>query len=184
MHQYPTAFDISPVPVPTADAVAPGHFSGIYGMPSFVTIETTDLDGSVAFWTDVLDFFVLFDVPGRLVHLRRWAFQDVLLVPAGDAASVVADPPAGPTVSFACVLSEIDPLLERWRSAPDRAPVEARDTPWNTRDVTVTTPEHVRVVFTAAKPYDPASEAAANLRAIGIDAPRPTGEDGPRDDPR
>ena len=34
------------------------------------------------FWTEALGFFPLFSIPGRLVHLRRWAFQDVLLVPA------------------------------------------------------------------------------------------------------
>jgi len=46
-----------------------------------------------------------------------------------------------------------------------------RDTPWNTRDVAVITPENARIVFTAAKPFDPASQEARNLEAIGITPP-------------
>ncbi|WFR68850.1 hypothetical protein P9139_04470 [Curtobacterium flaccumfaciens] len=38
------------------------------------------------------------------------------------------------------------------------------------------TPENVRVVFTAAKPFDPASQVARNLEAIGITAPDIDGE--------
>jgi hypothetical protein len=46
-----------------------------------------------------------------------------------------------------------------------------QDTPWNTRDVAVITPENARIVFTAAKPFDPASQEARNLAAIGITPP-------------
>lgn len=35
----------------------------------------------------------------------------------------------------------------------------------------VITPENARVVFTAAKPFDPASQEARNLEGIGITAP-------------
>ena len=42
--------------------------------------------------------------------------------------------------------------------------------------VEVLTPENVRVVFTAAKPFDPASQVARNLEAIGITAPDIDGE--------
>jgi len=43
--------------------------------------------------------------------------------------------------------------------------------------VEVITPEKVRIVFTAAKPFDPTSPAARNLQAVGITAP----DSGPRD---
>ncbi|BCJ58360.1 hypothetical protein Jiend_17820 [Micromonospora endophytica] len=46
-----------------------------------------------------------------------------------------------------------------------------RDTPWNTRDVEVITPEKARVIFTAGKPFDPASQEARNLAAVGIAPP-------------
>ncbi|WP_390884460.1 VOC family protein, partial [Actinomyces oris] len=97
------AFEMSPVPAPSEDAQPPEPFHGIYGMPMFVTVPTSDLDASVDFWTEALGFFTLFSIPGQLVHLRRWAFQDVLLVPAPQAPA----PADGPSmsVSFSCVLS-------------------------------------------------------------------------------
>lgn len=166
MSDYYNAFDISPVPAPGADAVAPDLYRGIYGMPSFVTIATTDLAASIDFWTRGLGFFDLFSVPGTLVHLRRWAFQDVLLVPRAEAPAVGS----GVTISFACVLDQIDGIVEACRAVDPNAVREPRDTPWNTRDVEIVTPEGARVVFTAAKQYDPSSEEAANLAAIGITA--------------
>lgn len=170
---YYNAFEMSPVPPPGPDAVPPEPFRGIYGMPAFVTIPTDDLAASVDFWTRGLGFFELFSIPGRLVHLRRWAFQDVLLVPA---AGVPEQAPAM-SVSFACVLGQLDSLAETCRAVRPDSVDGPRDTPWNTRDVTVTTPENVRIVFTAAKPFDPASQEAHNLADIGITAPDAGGGD-------
>jgi hypothetical protein len=167
MSDYYNAFEISPVPTPGPDAVAPEPFRGIYGMPAFATIPTSDLAESVDFWVRGLGFFELFGVPGRLVHLRRWAFQDVLLV---SAESV---PERAPAVgfSFACVLSQVDPLAEACRALRPDSVDGPRDTPWNTRDVEVITPENARIVLTAAKPFDPASQEARNLAAMGITPP-------------
>ncbi|MGW1145719.1 VOC family protein [Streptomyces sp. NPDC002454] len=163
---YP-AFEMSPVPTPGPDAVPPEPFRGIYGMPAFVTIPTNDLTASVDFWTQGLGFFALFGIPGRLVHLRRWAFQDVLLVAAED----LPERSSAMSVSFACVLSQVDSLVEDCRAVRPGSVDGPRDTPWNTRDVTVTTPENATVVLTAAKPFDPTSQEARNLAAIGITAP-------------
>ncbi|WP_067853391.1 VOC family protein [Nocardia shimofusensis] len=167
MSDYYNAFEISPVPTPGPDAVAPEPFRGIYGMPAFVTIPTTDLPASVDFWVRGLGFFELFGIPGTLVHLRRWAFQDVLLV---SEAHVPAHPPAM-SVSFACVLGEVDALAGACRTLRPDSVDGPRDTPWNTRDVEVITPENARIVLTAAKPFDPDSQEARNLAAIGITAP-------------
>lgn len=170
MSDYYNAFDISPVPAPDGGAATPDLYRGIYGMPSFVTIATTDLAASIDFWTRGLGFFDLFSVPGTLVHLRRWAFQDVLLVPGEQGAAGGL----GLTVSFACVLDQVDDIVEACRAIDPSAVSEPRDTPWNTRNVEIVTAEGARVVFTAAKPYDPSSDEAANLAAIGI-APDPHG---------
>ncbi|MGH3661054.1 MAG: VOC family protein [Micromonosporaceae bacterium] len=167
MSDHYNAFEMSPVPAPGPDAVAPEPFRGIYGMPAFVTIPTSDVAASVEFWTRGLGFFELFSIPGRLVHLRRWAFQDVLLVKEG---SVPEQPPAM-SFSFACVLSQIDPVVEACRALRPNSVDGPRDTPWNTRDVEVITPENARIVITAAKPFDPASQEARNLEAIGITPP-------------
>ncbi|MEU9793358.1 VOC family protein [Streptomyces sparsogenes] len=167
MSDYYNAFEMSPVPPPGPDAVPPEPFRGIYGMPAFATIPTSDLAASVDFWTRGLGFFELFSIPGGVVHLRRWAFQDVLLVPA---ASVPEQTPAM-SVSFACVLSEVESLVEACRALRPDSVDGPSDTPWNTRDVAVTTPENARIVFTAAKPWDPASQEARDLAAVGITAP-------------
>ncbi|WP_026416488.1 VOC family protein [Actinomadura oligospora] len=167
MSDYYNAFEISPVPSPGPDAVPPEPFRGIYGMPAFVTIPTSDLAESVDFWTRGLGFFELFGIPGTLVHLRRWAFQDVLLV---SAESVPERAPAM-SFSFACVLSQVEPLAEACRALRPGSVDGPRDTPWNTRDVEVITPENARIIATAAKLLDPASEEARNLEAIGITAP-------------
>ncbi|MGV9720956.1 VOC family protein [Nocardia beijingensis] len=166
MSDYYNAFEMSPVPTPGPDAVAPEPFRGIYGMPAFATIPTSDLAASVDFWTRGLGFFELFSIPGRLVHLRRWAFQDVLLVPA---ESVPEQPPAV-SFSFACVLNQVDSLVEACRALRPDSVDGPRDTPWNTRDVAVITPENARIVFTAAKPFDPDSQEARDLEAVGIRA--------------
>lgn len=155
------AFDISPVPPPGPAAVPPPLYRGLYGMPMFVTVPTADLAASVDFWTRALGFFELFGIPGQMVHLRRWAFQDVLLT-VGDAATVA---PAA-SVSFACVIDQIGPLVESLRTVGiDAGP---RDTPWNTRDVEIVTPENARVLFTAAKVFDPTTAEGRNLQAVGI----------------
>ncbi|MER7954169.1 VOC family protein [Streptomyces sp. NPDC096030] len=161
------AFETSPVPTPGPDTVPPEPFHGIYGMPAFVTIPTNDLAESVDFWVRGLGFFALFTVPGRLVHLRRWQFQDVLLV----AADGVPEQAPAMSASFACVLSQVDPLVEACRTLRPNAVDGPRDTFWNTRDVAVITPENARIVFTAAKPFEPASQEARNLEAMGITPP-------------
>ncbi|GAA2222214.1 hypothetical protein GCM10010232_03200 [Streptomyces amakusaensis] len=174
MSDYYNAFETSPVPAPGPDAVPPELFRGIYGMPAFVTIPTSDLAASVEFWTRGLGFFELFAIPGSLVHLRRWAFQDVLLVPA----ETVPEQPPAMSLSFSCVLGQLDSLVEDCRALRPDSVDGPRDTPWNTRDVEVITPENARIVLTAAKPFVPDSQEARNLEAIGITPPdtgRPDG---------
>ncbi|MET9915477.1 VOC family protein [Streptomyces sp. NPDC006435] len=169
MSDYYNAFEISPVPDPGPDAVPPEPFHGIYGMPAFATIPTNDLAVSVDFWVRGLGFFELFSIPGTLVHLRRWAFQDVLLV----AEESVPEQAPAMSFSFSYVLGQIDSVVADCRALRPDSVDGPRDTPWNTRDVTVITPENARIVVTAAKPFDPASQEARNLEAIGITPPDP-----------
>jgi hypothetical protein len=98
MSDYYDAFEMSPVPPPSVDAVPPEPFRGIYGMPMFVTIPTPDLAASVDFWVRGFGFVDLFSIPGQLTHLRRWAFQDVLLMHAGGEIG----PVPSLSVSFVC----------------------------------------------------------------------------------
>ena len=184
MSDFFNAFEMSPVPAPAEDAQPPEPFRGIYGMPMFVTVSAQDLAQSVEFWTDGLGFFVLFSIPGKLAHLRRWAFQDVLLVPAGEEPSssplsvpaVSTAPSTSPapalTVSFACVLNQIETTAEACERLRPGCVQGPRTTLWNSREIEVATPEGVRVILTAARPLDPHSEQAGNMERIGIRVPR------------
>lgn len=167
MSDHYNAFEMSPVPAPGPDAVAPEPFRGIYGMPAFVTIPTSDVAASVDFWIRGLGFSELFSIPGRLVHLRRWAFQDVLLV---SAASVPEQTPAM-SFSFACVLSQVDSLVEACRALRPNSVDGPRDTPWNTRDVGVITPRERTDRLHCGEALRSGSQEARNPEAIGITPP-------------
>ncbi|MGI5155414.1 VOC family protein [Microbispora sp. CA-102843] len=157
---------VSPVPMPALDATAPEIYRDYYGMPMFVTIPTRDLAASKDFWIRGLGFIDLFSAPDRLTHLRRWAFQDVLLVPAENVGEVPAM-----SVSFACVLSQLDQIAARCEELVPGCTSGPREMPWNSIELTVVTPENARVVMTAAQPLDPRSTRADDLRAIGIEIP-------------
>lgn len=174
MSDFFSAFETGPVSERGPGAVAPEVFRGIYAMPVFVTVPTPDLAVSTDFWVRGFGFVELFGIPGQVVHLRRWAFQDVLLVPAAAGAERPEAPAM--SVSFLCVLSEVDPLVEACSDLVPGSVVGPRDTPWRTRDVEVTTPEGVRVVFTAAQEFDSDSQEARDLAAVGIVAPEPEEE--------
>lgn len=123
----------------------------IYGMPAFATLAVTDLAATVAWFTEALDFIELFAMPPDnpvLVHLRRWRYQDILVRRADETQ------PIGPglRLSFAAAFEELDGLATR-AGAYGRVVVEGpADTAWNTRDLTVTSPDGLVVVFTARRP--------------------------------
>jgi catechol 2,3-dioxygenase-like lactoylglutathione lyase family enzyme len=167
MSDFFDAFEISPITERGMQAVAPEVFRGIYAMPAYVTIPTPDVAESTDFWVRGLGFIELFSIPGQIVHLRRWAFQDVLLVAAESAQ---ADVPAM-SIGFSCVLSEIDGVADACARLVPGSVSDPRDTPWNTRDIEVITPERARVVFTAPKAIDPDSQEVRDLAAVGIVAP-------------
>ncbi|QRP44787.1 VOC family protein [Amycolatopsis sp. FDAARGOS 1241] len=156
----------SPVPLPALDALAPEPYREIYGMPMFPLVPTADLEESKEFWLNGLGFIDLFSIPGRITHLRRWAFQDVLLVP-GEPAE-----PSALSISFSCVPNQIDEIGKRCEELRPGCTSGPEEKPWNSVELTIVTPEHTRVVMTAARPIDPDSEQAAQLRAVGIDVPR------------
>lgn len=158
---------VSPVPAPAPGVRPPEVYRGIYGMPMFLTVPTADLAASTDFWIRGLGFVDLFSVPDRITHLRRWAFQDVLLVPGEPAPDV-----AGPSVSFACVLGQIEEIAARCAELVPGCTDGPDEMPWNSVELRVRTPENARVVMTAARPLDPDGERADWMRGIGIEVPR------------
>lgn len=155
---------ISPVPAPALDAVAPDVYRTIYPMPMFTIVPTEDLEASKEFWIRALGFIDLFSVPGQITHLRRWAFQDVLLVPGEQPREA-----PGHATSFACVLSQIDEIAKACDELTPGRTIGPEIKLWNSLELTVLTPENTRVVMTAARPHD--EQSRENLRAIGIDVP-------------
>ena len=170
MSQQPATDDLrtypSPVPVPALDATPPGPYRGVYGMPMFVTVPTADLSGSADFWARGLGFFDLFTIPGQLTHLRRWAFQDVLLASGGrpEEASSVA-------INVACVPGELDGIRAACEALAPGCTDGPHRMPWNAVELRVVTPENARVTMTAGLPLEPGSAQERYLREIGIDLP-------------
>jgi uncharacterized glyoxalase superfamily protein PhnB len=154
----------SPVPDPDLAATPPQISRDVYGMPMFASLRARSLTATLSWYVDGLGFVVLFEIPGprgrpALVHLRRWKFQDLLVRPA-DRPTVVGD---GCVVSLAAVYGEVDALAERARAHGGGRVDGPMDTAWNTRDVTMTDPDGVAVVFTAARPRSSADPAFAEL---------------------
>lgn len=154
--------------MPAVDAQPAEIYRQFYGMPMFTLSLADDLDASRDFWVDGLGFIDLFTIPGQVTHLRRWAFQDVLLVPGERDAQ-----PAAVSVNFACVLNQIDDIKKRCENLAPGCTDGPREMPWNSVELTVITPEHTRVVMTAARPIAPDSALADDLRASGFDIPQP-----------
>ncbi|WP_204077723.1 VOC family protein [Planotetraspora phitsanulokensis] len=132
------------------EGVAPEINRDIYGMPAFVTLAVTDLDRTIDWYVNGLDFVVLFTVPDptgkpALVHLRRWRYQDIL-VRLGEASG------GGEwTISMMATRQQLDGLAERARKHGGGVVHGPVDTPWNTRDLRVTDPDGYTVVYTARR---------------------------------
>jgi catechol 2,3-dioxygenase-like lactoylglutathione lyase family enzyme len=130
----------------------------IYPMPAFVTFAVADIDRTVGFYVGALDWIELFRLPGpdgspALVHLRRWRYQDILVRPG------VADPGHGWAVSIAAAAEDLPDLVARARAYGAADVSDPTDTPWNTRDVTITDPDGYRLVYTARRPEGERDEA-------------------------
>jgi len=155
----------APVEAPALDPVID---TSIYPMPMFLRLEVSDLARSRAFYTGALDLIELAALPGPdgtpfLVHLRRWRYQDILIVPA--RGPVAAGTGLG--LSLAAEQDALAGLAERARAfgAPVGGPT---DTPWNTTDVTVTDPDGLRITYTARRPVE---RRDADFEAVMRDLP-------------
>jgi len=131
--------------------LATGITRDIYGMPTFITLTSSDPRTTASWFTETLDFIELFAMPPgdspTVIHLRRWRYQDILIRRAETTGPVGE----GIQVSFAAEYEELEVLAARARSRG--AGVEGpADTSWNTRDLAVMTPQGLRVVFTARRP--------------------------------
>jgi catechol 2,3-dioxygenase-like lactoylglutathione lyase family enzyme len=125
----------------------------IYGMPAFVTLRVRDLDRTVDWYVNGLDFISLFTMPGpggstALVHLRRWRYQDILVQPGGGPNGNTASW----TLSVMAEAAELADLGARARAHGGGSVEGPVDTPWNTRDLRTVDPDGNIVIYTARRP--------------------------------
>lgn len=121
----------------------------VYPMPMFVRLETRDVERTTRWFTDALGFGVMFVGPvsdGRpmMAHVRGARYQDLLIV-AGEPA-----PEAGRSPIEVTFQAFTDTVIDQLAS---RASVYGRidgprNTPWNTREVTVYDPDGNAFAFT------------------------------------
>jgi predicted enzyme related to lactoylglutathione lyase len=139
----------------------------IYAMPAFVSLASTDPVAMVGFFTQALDFGVMFSGPEvngtpMLVHLRRSRYQDVLVRP-GPAGT----PATSLVVTFAATdATEVDGLEARVRAAGGTVVCPAADTPSNTRELTVAAPEGNRYTVTARPAGGAPPDLDATMRRV------------------
>lgn len=155
----PSEVDVPP------DIEAPTHTidRGIYAMPSFATIASSDLAATRRWFAAI--GFVQLAVMGdpaapMLVHVRRYRYQDVLVVPAGggERSGPAATRAGGPRLSFshAGPLGELDEIAERCRATGLGDVSGPAPTPWHSIDLELTGPDGATIVLTARSP-EPAS---------------------------
>ncbi len=127
----------------------------IYPMPAFVTLTVADVRRTVDWYVEALGFVPLFTMPGpdgapALVHLRRWRYQDLLVVPGPPR------PAGGAVVSVTALAEELDDIAGRARAHAARTGAGTVEgplqTPWNSVDLRTTDPDGYPLVFTARRP--------------------------------
>ncbi len=152
----------------TSRPLDPGIDRDIYPMPSFPTLEVTDLDRSRA-WYEALGFVTLAVVPSPdgtplVVHLRRMRYQDILLVRG--------TPKPGYRTSFAAGDVDLVAVAEAARERTDRSGVPGSiagpdRTPWYALEVTAIDPDGYSIVLTAPLLDEAARDEEWNRRVTG-----------------
>jgi catechol 2,3-dioxygenase-like lactoylglutathione lyase family enzyme len=139
----------------------------IYPMPAFLTLTVADLERSVAWYTQGLDFIELARMP-QLVHLRRFRNQDILLFPAEPGSRVETG--SGWTLSLQGG-GALPALAERVGAyAPNSSSGMVRR-PWNVDELRCTDPDGYTIVFTDRVPDDEMDEGfSAAVRASVVAA--------------
>lgn len=133
----------------------------IYPMPMFPTFQVTDLSASVRWYVEAAGFVVLAELPRpagpSLVHLRRFRYQDQLLVPAREPAST----PRGAGVRIGYAAGDED-LSVRAEVASGVAGGDVEGPirqPWNALDVVLRDPDGYEIVLTQPLPFGEQDEA-------------------------
>ena len=121
----------------------------IYPMPAFLTLTVSDLERSVHWYTEGLDFVELARMP-QLVHLRRFRNQDILLFPPQPGRP---GPDAGAGSSFSLRGGPgLPALAERLAAHAPDASTGLQRMLWNVDELRCTDPDGYVIVFTERVP--------------------------------
>lgn len=139
----------------------------IYAMPAFTTLAVRDIDTSRG-WYETLGFVVLAEMgtgPGRLVHLRRYRYQDLLLVSADPDDPVARASRVRTSFSHTGPLDDLDRIscaLAEFGHGQVEGPTT---TPWYAVELVAVDDDGHEVVLTARSPEPPPAEFLAELEA-------------------
>ena len=159
----------APIPI-ELEVPTPEVDREIYVMPAFTTLPVTDLERA-ARWYGHLGFVVLAEMgagPGRLVHLRRYRYQDLLLV----QRAATDDPPiaAGARTSFSHTgpLEELEAMATALATDGTGEVAGPEAMPWHAIELRATDADGHTVVLTAAPSELPDPSA---LEVLGLRMP-------------
>jgi catechol 2,3-dioxygenase-like lactoylglutathione lyase family enzyme len=124
----------------------------IYPIPMFPSFLVRDLEASKRYYLDALGFELIYELPGRFVHLRRAKYQDLMLAPAAPG-SLPEEGDAGRGVNLWLALEgDVDAFAEAARAAGADIVEGPVDRPWNIRDVVFRDPDGYRIALGGLKP--------------------------------
>lgn len=135
--------------------------SEIYPMSMFPTFEVSDVRASIGWYTEVLGFIVIYEMPDSdgqtsMAHLRREKYQDVILAAEKDYEyDHIIKKGAGVSITFRYSgfgddpEMSIDDFASRIREAGADVLEGPVNRPWNARELVVSDPDGYRLVFTA-----------------------------------
>ena len=123
----------------------------IYVMPAFLTLPVVDVDAARTWYVDGLGFVVLAEMRGpngtpSLIHLRRYRYQDILLIPSGTPSSAGAL--NGLRFSVANVHEDLAQRAEQARRVGTGTVEGPVRRPWNAVELVCRDPDGHEVVFT------------------------------------
>ncbi len=143
----------------------------IHVMSAFATLAVSHLERSQRWYVEGLGFALLASVPGpsgevALLHLRRWRYQDLLLVPARHPfPSTPMD--RGIRLTFSAHGIDLEALVAPARATGGGTVEGPTATPWNTLDVLARDPDGYEAVFTSSLPaHQQDSAFAARMEQV------------------
>ncbi len=159
---------------PAAEPPDVGEHDGfaIYPMPTWVSLETTQITATVELLGHGLGFDTIFEGPvvggaPMLTHLRLGRYQDILITPPRGPVRAGT----GLTPSFMCV--DVDALADQMAVAGAAEAIidGPTDQPWGARELTVALPDGHRLTFSQPPAAPPTRSLQDTMQAVS-EAPR------------